>query len=184
MHGLKKWKDISKNFYDKTNTLRTPKQCRDRWFNALKIKERIKIGKKESMDILSCFEIYGPQWSKLSNLLTNFTENELKNFINATVRRNVRRFNKNRSMNERINECNIRLLNIPQLRQVLLVCKSQEQSWFDDFSVSQEVFLMIKKQRYENQDLILEPIPDSTVDFSPVFSQFEETDLPCEDLFS
>ena len=184
MHGLKKWKDISTDFYDKTNVLRTPKQCRDRWFNALKLRERTKIGKKESQDILSCFEIYGPQWSKLSNVLTNFTENELKNFINATVRRNVRRFNKNRSGSERINQCNIRLLKIPQLSQVLLACKSQEQSWFDDFSVSQEVFLKIKTQKIENQDLTLEPILDSTIAFSPVYSLFEETDLPCEDLFS
>lgn len=184
MHGLKKWKDISADFYEKTSILRTPKQCRDRWFNALKIKKRIKIGKTESVDILSCFEIYGPQWSKLSNLLPNFTENELKNFINATVRRNVRRFNRNRSTNERINVCNIRLLKIPQLRQVLLACKSQKQSWFDAFSVSQDVFLMINTQKIGNQDITLDPILESIIGFSPLYCQFEETDLPCEDLFS
>jgi hypothetical protein len=185
--GQKKWTLICSEFCEKSGLNRSAKQCRDRWFNVLKIKERKKMSQNDVAEILTHFEKLGPQWSKLSVLLPNFTENELKNFINATLRRNLRRLNKNKAEEKKISG-NIRLLKIPELRKILLSDKAQKQCWFDSVEISSETLGFINKiESYKCSDIEfnLGPIWENNINFpSPTIYFFEETDLPCEDLFS
>ena len=53
-HGLKRWKNISLELKNKFYLLRAPKQCRDRWFNNLKIKNEPELS-PESISLLFNF---------------------------------------------------------------------------------------------------------------------------------
>ena len=108
--------------------------------------------------------------------------------MNYTVRRNVRRFNKNKRTDQQIKGKNLSLLNIPQLRDILLADKLQSQSWFDSIFLSEEIITKTKLEAsYEcglNEEESFGMIADGPelTSFSDVY-EFE-TQLPCEDLFS
>lgn len=188
IYGQRKWKEISQKFYDKTRVMRTAKQCRDRWFNVLVAQKRCKIGPKDRFNIFGFFQVFGTQWSKISKLMPKFTENELKNFINATVRRNIRRFNKNKGNDQKIEGKNLCLLNIPELQNVIFAEKTYKQSWFDSIFISHEILAKVKKEscdEYIIKELKSFPLIEDKMEIisSPIFLEYE-TELPCEDLFS
>ena len=152
------------------------------------IQKRSKISLKEKLEVISFFKVFGSQWSKISKMMGKFTENEIKNFVNATVRRNIRRFNKNKRIDQQIKGKHLSLLNIPELQGILLADKTQNQSWFDCILLSEEILALTK---IENSDTYrvkeLESFAlfenNSEVSSLPAFCEYE-TLLPCEDLFS
>ena len=187
IYGPHSWTKLSQDFFKISGVLRTPKQCRDRWFNSAKKKERSKVGKTDFHNIVSLFKIYGPQWSRLSEMIPNFTENEIKNLINSTIRRNIRRYNKHKSEEEKILSNSVNLINISKLRPLLLKRKSKNQAWFDSYFLNQETLIMAKSLKSPNktdQELVLDPIPESPPHMYSFTYPEEETDLPCEDLLS
>ena len=133
------------------------------------------------------FEVYGSRWSTIMKFFPNFSENDIKNCINATVRRNIRRFNKNRKEEEKILTNSLELLNIDELKPLLFSEKTKKQAWFDSLTISKEAFLIVKSLEisgYNDRNYCLSPILDNFSNSFPMYYKREITDLPCEDLFS
>lgn len=187
--GLNNWKQISIEFYQKSAIMRSPKQCRDRWISVLKTKGNFKVSRNQLNKVFCMFEIYGSRWSQISKFFPNFSENRIKNLINSTVRRNIRRFNKNRNQDQKLIINTIELLNIEELKPLLTSDKSRDQAWFDSLILSKEVLITAnaiksRKGMSIDKELSLNPISDSfSIEF-PILYEIEKTDLPCEDLFN
>lgn len=143
IYGLKKWKFISSELKNKFDLIRTSKQCRDRWFNNLKIKSESGLPPEDVSLLFKLIEIHGSKWSKLSEIITYKTENQLKNFVYATIRRNIRRFNKVRSENDQIKFTSLKLLSIPEVRNVLIAPKSAPNSIYINASFDEGTKMMI-----------------------------------------
>ena len=185
--GPKNWKRVSDEFNEKSGIIRSSKQCRDRWTSILKMGKRVKFGKRQIIKIFEMFEVYGSRWTTIMKFFPNFSENDIKNFINSTVRRNLRRFNKNRKEEEKILTNSLQLLNIDELKPLLMSEKSKKQAWFDSLVISKEAFFMAKSLEIsccKEREICLSPILDNFSSDFPILYKLEKTDLPCEDLFS
>ena len=142
------------------------------------------IRKVESGGVPNNVEIDGSVFAKH---FPNFSENDIKNFLNSTVRRNIRRFNKNRKQEEKIITNSLQLLNIDELKPLLMSEKSQKQIWYDSLVLSKEASLMIRSLEISSNnynEMLLSPILDIISSESTIFYDLDKTDLPCEDLFS
>ena len=130
---------------------RTPKQCRDRWSNFLKIDRFSSFFTQEEKDLAlrNFFEI-GCKWSVLSEILQTKSENQIKNFFNSTLRRNIRRFNKGKIYEERINFTSLEILKINELKEILTADKDKSISWFNSKFISQESKEIIEKMKIES----------------------------------
>ena len=185
--GPKNWKIVSDEFNKKSGIRRSPKQCRDRWASIPKTGRKMKFNKKQILNIFEMFEVYGSRWSVFAKHFPNFSENDIKNFLNSTVRRNIRRFNKNRKQEEKIITNSLQLLNIDELKPLLMSEKSQKQIWYDSLVLSKEASLMIRSLEISSNnynEMLLSPILDIISSESTIFYDLDKTDLPCEDLFS
>jgi hypothetical protein len=136
--GLKKWKSISEELKSNHNIFRTPKQCRDRWYNNLKITQNTDLTQEQVTQLFDLIDNHGAKWSMFSNILKTKTENQLKNFVNATIRRNVRRFNYLKNFDEKIHSKSLELLKIPEIRAILTAPKNTPKSWFSDQTLGEQ----------------------------------------------
>ena len=93
------------------------------------------ISQSEQDKIFATFFQHGPFWSKIAREIGNRTENQIKNFLNATVRRNVRRFNKQQNPEDQIKTFSLDLLNIQEIRGLLLAEKKCKNEFFRNFAV-------------------------------------------------
>jgi hypothetical protein len=144
--GTENWKEISSDLSQNLGIRRTSKQCSDRWYNALCVTSpNHKFTESEKNLVFSTFLTTGPHWRKITEKIKTKTENQIKNFMNATVRRNIRRFNAGKQMSERITTNSLDLLNFPEFRSILLADKSQPKSFFRDLVLSHEAFINMKK---------------------------------------
>lgn len=85
-YGLKNWRLISASIPG-----RNMKQCRDRWFCYLSPSvNRTKLTEEEIMLIEESIVRLGKKWTKIANLLPGRSENTIKNYWNAKVRREIR----------------------------------------------------------------------------------------------
>lgn len=77
--------------------------------------------------------------------------------MNATLRRNIRRFNSGKRLSERIITNSLELLGFPEFRSILLADKTQTKSFFKDKFLSHEAFINMKKiQRLKKKSQIEE----------------------------
>lgn len=144
-YGLKNWKSVSFEIKKKFKISRTSKQCRDRWFNNLKNdKNTDPFTEGEIKSLFELFGQFGPQWAKISQLIPTRTENQLKNFMNATVRRNIRKFNKGKLEHEKIKLTSLDVLQIPEIRGILLMKKNVNRGWFSDKFLSVEALTALE----------------------------------------
>ena len=108
--------------------------------------------------------------------------------MNATLRRNIRRFNKNKRIDQQIKGKNLNLVNIPELENILLADKSEKQSWFDSILLSEEILALTKIDNSdefrvkESESFAFFENNTENYSFSTIYTY--ETLLPCEDLFS
>lgn len=73
------------------DTGRTSKQCRDRWITHLR--PGIKKGKwtvEEELLLKEMYENFGPKWSAMAKIITNRTDNDLKNKWHSMQRKQKR----------------------------------------------------------------------------------------------
>ena len=185
--GPKNWKIVSDEFNKKSGIRRSPKQCRDRWTSIPKTGRKMKFSKRQKSNIFEMFEVYGSRWSVFVKLFPNFSENDIKNFLNSTVRRNIRRFNKNRKQEDKILTNSLHLLNIDELKPLLMSQKSVQQTWYNSLVLTKEAYLMIRSLEISSnnyKEMFLSPILDISSSESTIFYCLDKTDLPCEDLFS
>ena len=153
IYGLKNWKAISYDLENNFGIKRTPKQCRDRWCNYLKIERFSSIFTNEEKNLIfkNFFEI-GSKWSVLSGIIQTKSENQIKNFINSTIRRNIRKFNKGKNYEDRINFCSIDILNISELKEILIADKEVNINLLSSKILSEESKKKIQKMRTENMN--------------------------------
>ena len=111
----------------------------------MKIEKNNEPFSEEEIDTL--VELYtqlGPQWSKISQHMVNRTENQLKNFMNATVRRNIRKYNKWKLDSEKIKVNSLDILQIPEVRELLVLKKNYDRKWFADKFLSDQSMIQIE----------------------------------------
>ncbi|OMJ91404.1 hypothetical protein SteCoe_6090 [Stentor coeruleus] len=123
--GIRKWVLVSEQVSSSLSYIRSPKQCRERWSNFLKkILKKTPFDDDEIRTIYSNQALIGNKWSKIAKKLPGRGENQIKNFFYATVRRNLRRFNKDKPQHERLNYFSERLLDNLEIRNILLSGKN------------------------------------------------------------
>ena len=155
--GSKNWKVVSTYLKNDFGINRTPKQCRDRWCNYLKIEEFSSLFTEDEKKIIfkKFFEI-GSKWSVLSEIIKTKSENQIKNFINSTVRRNIRKFNKGKNFEDRINFSSIDILSITELKEILIADKDASIEYLSSKCLNEESKQKIEKMRIENSNKSLE----------------------------
>jgi len=93
---LNKWAIIAKHLEEQYSIQgKTGKQIRERWNNHLNpdiIKTPITL--KEGVKIFEAHHKYGNKWAEITSLLPGRTDNTVKNYFYATVRRHLRKLNK------------------------------------------------------------------------------------------
>ena len=114
------WKKISKRLSKILKKHKTPKQCRDRWLNYVNPSlKNEKLSEDELQKLFALQKKLGNKWSKISKEFPEKSENLLKNSFYSTIRRNIRRFNKNKADSEKIRGSIDLLLSIPEIRIIL-----------------------------------------------------------------
>ncbi|OMJ78495.1 hypothetical protein SteCoe_21648 [Stentor coeruleus] len=121
----KSWVTIARKVSKEIGTKRTAKQCRDRWINYLNkgINNR-SFTDYEVNKLISIQEVHGNKWIDMAKELKGRTENQVKNFFHATIRRNIRKFNKGKNDCEKIEFISMEMLNNPEVRSILLAKKN------------------------------------------------------------
>lgn len=133
--------------------MRTPKQCRDRWFNNLcEEKKEAPFSRDEINRILDLQIQYGNQWSKIAKFLPGRTENHVKNFMYATIRRNVRKFNKGKLDSEKIVFKSFSILGNLEIREILTAEKSVKNSTFLNTFLSRDAIEYLKNQNFQSEE--------------------------------
>ncbi|OMJ78619.1 hypothetical protein SteCoe_21544 [Stentor coeruleus] len=127
-YSERKWKTVARKITKNFNISRTSKQCRERWYNYLRQKNYQPFTKIEIKTILEAQKVYKNKWSKIAKLLLGRTENQVKNFMNSTVRRNIRKFNKGKSDEEKISISTLDLLLNQEIREILTAKKEINRS--------------------------------------------------------
>ena len=149
--GSKSWKKISIDLKANYGIDRSPKQCRDRWCNYLRIERFCSFfTEEEKILIFKHFFEIGCKWSVLSEIIQTKSENQIKNFFNSTIRRNVRKFNKGKDHQDRIHFCSLEILKIDELKEILIADKQISINWFNSKFISEDSKQMIEKIRIEN----------------------------------
>lgn len=85
-YGPKNWSKIAKRLDG-----RIGKQCRERWHNHLnpQIKQNERWNDTEEKLVFLCHKKLGNQWSKISKFLNCRSDNNIKNYMNSTMKKKI-----------------------------------------------------------------------------------------------
>ena len=120
--GPKKWAVISRTFKEQYNIQnKTGKQCRERWNNNLNPKIiKDEWTAQEEKILFEKHKVCGNKWSEIAKFLKGRTDNSTKNHFYSIVRKNQRKFNKNKPDAEKIKGNVKDLLEDPAITKILL----------------------------------------------------------------
>jgi Myb-like DNA-binding domain len=120
--GLRKWSIIAQEMGTRFNIKnRSGKQCRERWHNHLDSSiDKKPWTQEEDNLIFDLHKVYGKSWSKIAEQVPGRTDNSVKNRFYSTLRRNLRKYNKNRPHSERLIGSVRTILRNPNIPDVLL----------------------------------------------------------------
>ncbi|OMJ67732.1 hypothetical protein SteCoe_35025 [Stentor coeruleus] len=126
----KNWIKISIELKKRFSIHRLPKQCRERWFNHLGSKKSQTPWSESEIDLVFKQQnMLGNRWSKISEAFSDRTTNSIKNLYYSTIRRNLRRFNKSKKPEDRIEGPLDKLMTIPEIRKILSMPNSRKKSF-------------------------------------------------------
>lgn len=96
IHGTKKWAVIAKQLEEQYGIYgRSGKQIRERWNNHLNPEiNKGPITLEEGIKIFKAHHEFGNKWAEITTQLPGRTDNTVKNYFYATVRRHLRKLNK------------------------------------------------------------------------------------------
>ncbi|CAG9334202.1 unnamed protein product [Blepharisma stoltei] len=102
--GVKRWTFLAQLLSERYGiTDRTGKQCRERWHNHLDSGIVKKAwSKDEERKLFEYHKIYGNKWSEIAKYLPGRTDNSIKNQFYSTIRRNLRKINRQRPEGEKL----------------------------------------------------------------------------------
>ena len=100
---------------------RSGKQCRERWHNHLNPDiNKSDWSIEEKKKLIELHETFGNCWSKIAENLPGRTDNSVKNCFYSLIRKNLRKFNRNKPESEKIKGSIKELLKRPKFRNILL----------------------------------------------------------------
>lgn len=126
--GTRKWALLARSLETRYEIKgRSGKQCRERWTNQLDpfVNKKPWSGAEEGV-LFRAQQKYGNLWSVIAKHLPGRTENCVKNHFYSTLRRNLRKLNKNRPVGEKFEGPVKDLLSNPELALLLLSYKDSE----------------------------------------------------------
>ncbi|OMJ93177.1 hypothetical protein SteCoe_3868 [Stentor coeruleus] len=150
--GIKNWRSVSQDVSKKIKIARTAKQCRDRWLNYLT--KGIKISAFSEIEIKKLYKmqkIYGNRWLKMAKRLPGRTENQVKNFFYAMIRRNIRKFNKGKEESEKLKFISMDMLKNNEVRKLLLSKKGLSSAKLRQTKLSKEALSFLKSLRNDQK---------------------------------
>lgn len=137
LYDAKDWKKIAQVISQRIYQERTSKQCRERWMHHIKMNiSRSRWTESEAELLFKLQFKMGNKWSEILPFFPGKSQNDIKNFFNATVRRNIRRFNSRKSEDEKIKGSLDRIMKIPEVREILLLNKSLSKKFFKEKKLS------------------------------------------------
>lgn len=123
-------------------------------------------------------KIYGNRWLKMAKRLPGRTENQVKNFFYAMIRRNIRKFNKGKEESEKLKFISMDMLKNNEVRKLLLSKKSYTSAKIRQTKLSKEAFNFLKSlgnnQKGANEAMTKNV--SSNRDIFKYFDQFEATE--------
>ena len=102
--------------------------------------------------LVELIQEFGTSWTKICEFLPGRSENQVKNFMNATVRRNIRRYNKFKPENEKIKGNSLKLLECPEIKKILLCGKEVKRKEFVGFKLSKDALDFAEAVAQEDRD--------------------------------
>lgn len=82
----KKWTQIAKEFNERMggDSMRKPRQCRERWINAIDPSvNKKKFKTSEQLEVLLQWRTLGPKWHEIASKIPGRTEIQVKNNFNC-----------------------------------------------------------------------------------------------------
>jgi hypothetical protein len=141
-----KWKNISKEFSSSAGVPKTSKQCRDRWLNYLSPRVKNVCSKNKGIPKLFSLQLkFGNKWTVIAEHLPGWGPNTLKNKFYSTIRRNIRKFNKDKKPEECIRGNIGKLLEIQEIRTILTARKSMKAKDFSAVKLTEKTMEIIQE---------------------------------------
>lgn len=152
--GKKNWLKVANGLGKILKIKRTAMQCRYRWNTILSQPNNHPFSNEEIDIILQGHKKIGNKWSKIAKLLIGRSENQVKNFMHATIRRNMRRFNKGKDDSEQIKIVSLEILRNPEIGSILTAKKEVKRSTLMCLSLSKEI--MHSSNKLDNSHKIIQ----------------------------
>jgi hypothetical protein len=126
--GPKGWAKISEDLNNRLGSIsKTSKQCRERWVNKLD-PENMKSSwtAHEENLLFDTHRKLGNKWATISLLLKGRTPSAIKNFFYSSVRKNVRKYNKEHFLDQKIKISINEILERPEIAKFFVrSCKKK-----------------------------------------------------------
>ena len=171
------WSEVSTLLEQSIGIKRSAKQCRDRYFNYLTNQNVDSAWRDSEIDqLFECFLKHGTKWSLISKEIQSKNESQIKNLFYATIRRNIRKFNKGKLKNEKIILKSLSILENTEIREILTAKKNIPKHFFSNCYLSIEALIQI-----QSQNLTQDKTASSLTKASTVQDDLTETDEPWEE---
>lgn len=176
-HGQKSWSKISKIVNESfQNSDRTGKQCRERWHNHLD--PELNKNPFDLIDEVKVFELQkelGNKWCEIAKHFDGKNDNFIKNCFYSAIRRNLRKYNRDKIPSKQLKGTINSLLKNEKKRKILMNFPEHTEFKMNQFNADKLRSISSEETLDLDND-----IPDFIVRPSVTYSYIK----PCNDIFS